>query len=164
VDPLEALHNPLRYDFHDWRLEVEPNVTREAYTVLAEPDPSCCDACATFRSIVKRQFLPPRLQQFLLAVGADPAKPAEVFGAPESGFINAWWFFVGRVLDGEWAGGGANAYVELSPDAKCWVTGAPSATPPIAFGSHPVCQIEVVWDNASLVAENRRDIADDDAT
>lgn len=135
----------MKYNFHTWRLEIEPDLTRAAYASLPELDPSCCDACKTFFNLVTSNLLPPTLTEFLRTAGADPVKPQEVFGAAESGFLNAWWLFVGSVIDGEWAGSGVNAYVELSPTAKCWITGIPNAAQPDVFAARPTCQLELVW-------------------
>jgi hypothetical protein len=131
--------------FYTWRIEVDPVATAAAYVQLAAPDPTCCNACATFREVVRRDLLPSEIVRFLSCAGADPTKVQEVWGAPDGGFLNGWWVVVGRLPDGEWDGGAEQAFVEPVPGLKCWVTGQPSMLPPAALEGRPLVQLEFEW-------------------
>jgi hypothetical protein len=143
--------------FYSWRVEIDPVATAAAYSQFTAPDPTCCNACATFREIVRRGLLPPETVRFLESAGADAMKVQEVWGAPDGGFLNGWWIVVGRLPDGEWDGGADRACVEPVPGFKCWVTGEPSMLPPAALHGQPLVQLEFEWLDPRL-AEIEREV------
>jgi hypothetical protein len=132
-------------NFHAWRVELDSDATRSAYTHLPASDPQCCSACTTFLTAIQRDRLPPSVTAFLAQAGADPTKPQEVWGAPEDGFLSGSWIVVGRLLSGEWDGTSENAYAELGKGFRCWLTGQPSMRPPAVFDAQPVVQLEFEW-------------------
>ena len=76
-------------------LEVDADATRVGYTTSPAVDPSCCNACATLMQAVSTKSLSPKLVEILNRLGVDPSKPIEAWGAPDGGFLQVWWPFVG---------------------------------------------------------------------
>ena len=102
-------------------IEFDFGATANGYRHLEIPNARCCSACAAFTEIVQRKALPPDLTTALRRLGIDPAKPQEVYGVPEAGYLAGWWLFVGK-LHTIWAGEAAGAFEEISPGLRCWVT------------------------------------------
>lgn len=108
-------------EFFDWTLNVDRHATRDATASWESPDPGCCNACATFVAVVKRHLLPPPIELFLRSVGLDVRVPQEVWGTPDTGFLGAWWVFVGT-LDSGAPGALGGGHVEPMPGFRCWLT------------------------------------------
>ena len=83
-----------------FNVEVDADATRAAYSNSPAVDPSCCNACATFMLAVSTKTLPSKLLDILKQLGADPSKPVEAWGAPDGGFLQVWWPFVGAFVAG----------------------------------------------------------------
>jgi hypothetical protein len=94
--------------------------TRALYEAATGPDPACCNACATFLLMVERGVLPENLVRFMAETGIEPSRPVEVWGAPEGGFLQVWWEFVGEV-QGHRADDDDCSY-EVEPGIRCAVT------------------------------------------
>jgi hypothetical protein len=77
-------------------VDADVDATRSLYQILEAPDRECCNACATFLMLVERRMLPSVVVQFMCGAGIDPTKPVEAWGAPDGGFLQVWWEFVGQ--------------------------------------------------------------------
>jgi hypothetical protein len=82
-------------DIGPFTVEVDAEATRAGYATSPGVDPSCCNACATFMQAVSTKSLSSKLMDILNRLGADPSKPVEAWGAPDGGFLQVWWPFVG---------------------------------------------------------------------
>jgi len=72
-------------------LVVDVDQTRLISAQLAEPDPACCEECATFVRAVAQDAFPDELVAFLIAAGAEISRPVETWGAADSDFLQVWW-------------------------------------------------------------------------
>ena len=79
------------------RVSADIAATRALYETATGPDPACCNACATFLLMLERRVLPEALVRFMAEIGIEPSKPVEAWGAPDGGFLQVWWEFVGHV-------------------------------------------------------------------
>jgi hypothetical protein len=77
------------------KVAVDAALTTQGHASGKSPDPLCCNACATFLLVVARGFIPPEVMSFFAAAGIDPSRPIEAWGAPDGGFLQVWWPFVG---------------------------------------------------------------------
>jgi hypothetical protein len=137
--------------FYSWDLEFDPAATARSYAAAEPLDPGCCNACATFVEATRRGNLPASVVACLHRVGADPAKPGEVWGAPDGGFLAGWWSIAGRLLDGAWDGGAEGAYAEPAPGFRCYLVPAPSGRRDQAFGDLEQVQLEFEREHPHLV-------------
>jgi len=103
-----------------WLLEADVEATRAAYGSSNGIDPHCCNACATFALALESGVLPPSLLAALRALGIDPNKPAEAWGAPDGGFIQIWWPFIGTLRPRENSEGDES--IVLTEGQSCRVT------------------------------------------
>ena len=127
-------------------LSVDVDATRRLYAQLTAPDPTCCNACATFDLAMERQSVPEVLMTFLQAAGVDPRRPAEAHGVPEAEYLGAWWPIVGPALDEESTGD-----LELAPGLLVRLTHAyPRPEAVVRLGRVPA--VEANW-SAPIVAE-----------
>lgn len=86
----------------------------------------------------------------MAAAGIDPTKPMEIWGAPDSGFLAAWWVCIGTAPDSI-----ATQIHEPVPGLGWWVTTDISMRPGPEFGEAPLLQVELEWDGQGLVAMER---------
>jgi hypothetical protein len=77
-------------------VDADVDATRGLYRMLEAPNRECCNACATFLLLVERHMLPAAFVEFMTATGIDPGKPVEAWGAPDGGFLQVWWEFIGQ--------------------------------------------------------------------
>ena len=126
-------------------VQFEHAITRRIYEHRAPANPSCCNACATLLEALRVHALPRGLMELFDAAGIDPAKPAEVWGAPDQGFLAAWWVFVGTA-----ASGSALTVQEPSPGLTWWITSEISMRPEPEFGKSPLLQLELSWLDPAL--------------
>ena len=131
-------------------LEVDVQATRKAYEVLSEVDVSCCNACAVHVEAVKTGAFPPSFIEELERAGIDPLRPLEVWGAPDGGFLNGWFLFVGSVQE-EWTGDGEGAFQSPVEGFKFWATGQLSMRPPPELEGRQLAQIEFLWENSPVL-------------
>lgn len=133
-----------------YTVEVDVEANRLIYELLPPPDPNCCNACATYLHAVSGSALPSEFVRFVKDAGADPLKPQEVWGAPDGGFLQGWFFVAGRLVAGHWQGTGENAAVTLDSAFSFYLTDQPSPSPPKQFGDAAVIQIEFTWTTEDL--------------
>ncbi len=76
---------------------VDREATIAAYRSSRGPDPACCNACATFLLAITSGALSKPLLELLDHLGVDAAKPVEAWGAPDGGFLQVWWPFIGTI-------------------------------------------------------------------
>ncbi len=82
-------------------VQADVNATRAAYVNSPAVDPLCCNACATFLLAASSGALPSKVATILQQLGADAAKPVEAWGAPDGGFLQVWWPFIGTVVSSD---------------------------------------------------------------
>jgi len=80
-------------------IEFDVEATRRASSTLRVPDSACCNNCAVFNEVLRRNLLPPELLDVLGTLGADPARPDEVHGVVDGQVMLGWWTVVGRLTD-----------------------------------------------------------------
>jgi len=131
-------------------IEPDPQTTLTVYEGLKAIDRTCCNACAVHAEAVRVGAYPAEFLDELVDLGIDPLRPVEVWGVPESGFINGWFLFVGRVPK-EWAGDGATAYESLGEGFRFWATGQLTMAPPPGLDGLPLAEVEFVWQDSEVL-------------
>jgi len=131
-----------------WLLHSDVEATRAAYRTSTVVDPHCCNACATFTLALESGALPASFLTTLRALGIDPSKPAEAWGAPDSGFLQIWWPFIGTLRPQEnHEGEGSMA---LAEGQSCRVTHHyPHPSWPVSDGQE-VPALELTWSSDDL--------------
>jgi hypothetical protein len=138
-----------RLQLGPFTVDVDVDATRRLYQALENPDPQCCNACATFLLLVERRMLPDALVQFMSGAGITPSKPVEAWGAPDGGFLQVWWEFIGRsttpgaVFDN-------TPIVELEPGVRYAVT---DHHPPSSWAlerKQTLPALEVTWEHDAV--------------
>lgn len=86
----------MQYTFCGLSIDIDQVQTRLLYATLSPPDPQCCIDCRTFLEATRKKKLPPDLISFMNSLGIRPDSPVEAWGAPDAGFLQVWWPFVGR--------------------------------------------------------------------
>jgi hypothetical protein len=138
--------------FYHWSVQLDPDRSAAAYIALPSLDRSCCNACAVTLAAAERDMLPQSVTAFLRAAGVDLRKPQDTWGAPDQGFVNTWWLFIGHLTPARWSGAGTDAFVEPSPGFRCWLTEDIAMRTDPAFGDAPLVQFEVAWQSDALMA------------
>jgi len=128
--------------FSFWQVEHDPQITRALYAAGIEQAQLCeCSPCRNFRSLGTDAFHP-TVRTMLLALGIDPAQPAEVHQAGPSRYgriqYGGFFHFVGRVLSGD-----REHLAETDGGFRYFVHEAAQLVPK-AFTGHPVIQLEFV--------------------
>lgn len=140
-----------RTTFGPWPVEFDAAAASATYAHLSGPDASCCNSCASFGEVMRADVLPAEVTAFLQRVGVDPAKPQEVWGAPDSGFLAGWWIIVGQLPEGPWDGGPRGANFEPSPGFQCWLTDHVIRQSWPNTPDAPLLQLEFSWESPLLV-------------
>ena len=122
--------------------DVEVEQTQLYYSEAVSPDPSCCNACATFLLAVQRDQIPAEVRTFCKQAGIDISKPVEAWGAPDGGFLQMWWPFAGLQAGGV----DPSKKVQFSGGFTCCITNSfPGAQP-------QELAVELTWESATLTA------------
>jgi len=135
--------------FLNWRLQYDPAATSSAYAEMPPLDEDCCNACATWATVIERGVLDGKVSAFLQGAGVDLRKPSEVWGAPDGGFLAGWYLIVGRLDSAAWKGEAEGAFEELNPGLKCWLAAA-TAVPAEPFAHLELVQLEFTWESEIL--------------
>ena len=131
-----------------WMLQSDVEATRAAYSTYNGLDPRCCNACATFTLALEIGALPVSLLDALRALGVDPSKPSEAWGAPDSGFLQIWWPFIGILIPQE--DGQQSESLALAEGQSCRVTHHyPHPDWPVSQGLE-VPAFELTWTSDEL--------------
>lgn len=152
MDPDDVSSPPV--EFSSWRLALDAATTRRAYANgVGTYNPRCCIECACFRRLVQRDRLPAELKDLLDKSGVDPNQPAEVWGVPEVGFINAWWHAVGKILEGPTDRPRHTSSSDLRAEAG--VTGVTTSLALVdsSLKDYDLIQIEFAWESPVVLAE-----------
>jgi hypothetical protein len=95
----------------DTQLRLDVPATRAAVQLMRAIDPVHCAECAVFVEAIRRADVIRPLVELLRAVGSDPLRPDELWGAADGHFLNGEWTIVGEFVEGALR----NAPQELSP-------------------------------------------------
>lgn len=136
---------------YTWRVDPRAEVTarfQEASYFPAER--TCCPLCATFMAAVERPVLPGALLTFLRAVGADPLRPQEVWGATDGGFMNGWWVIGGTLVSGPDGADLDHGAVEPLPGLHIWVTPRLAMRRPEGLEGAALLQVEFLWNDDAV--------------
>lgn len=137
---------------YSWVLRADPAVTASFQEVsYFLPTRGCCPACETLIEATERPVLPRALLEFLRTAGADPLRPQEVWGATDSGFLNAWWVIGGRIVQGPLDADDQAGYVEPLPGLRVWATPRLAMIRPEGFRDSELVQIEFLWNDQAVV-------------
>jgi hypothetical protein len=125
-----------------WRLEHDPQVTRALYAAgIDQGQPCDCSSCRNFRSLGTDAFHP-TVRTMLLALGIDPAQPAEIYqaGPSSDGRIQygGFFHFIGRVLSGD------REYLAEAESGFRYFVHEKAQLVATSFIGHPVVQLEFV--------------------
>lgn len=105
-----------------WRLEIDPDVTRQAYERLAV---GCdCAYCRNFLAALAQ--LPQQVHRTLHILGVDPAKPAEIVEYtqnPDGTHYYGWWYHLVGQMSADHDGTTDRATsVQLTADTTVTIT------------------------------------------
>ena len=125
----------------EWRLEVDVDATRAAYTSIARGDPESCGCiyCRNFTSARERAY-PEEVRRFYSQFGISVDREAETYeaGRVEEGRhrYGGWHHFIGRIIQG------ADAGLEIAPGFSVSFQESKSCAEPAFHDVPAVVQIE----------------------
>jgi hypothetical protein len=132
-----------------WLIDHDPDETRRCYAQLPVGTDCTCNQCRNFDAAVGRTF-PTEFISLLDALGADPAKPAELchWCRELSGLYltGGWFHFVGAIVAGEdvmqWVDGTGTFHFEELVSGLEFGFSARLVLVPEVFVGRPLVQLE----------------------